>query len=85
MTSRNITAEDRLIFALDVADCGTARELVAELDDAVTFYKIGLELMMSGGYFELLEWLWYPGGWYCRAQGNAAPKGRGRSIRRGNP
>lgn len=57
MTSRNITAEDRLIFALDVADCGTARELVAELDDAVTFYKIGLELMMSGGYFELLEWL----------------------------
>lgn len=57
MTTKNIAAEDRLIFALDVADCGIARELVAELDDAVTFYKIGLELMMSGGYFELLEWL----------------------------
>ena len=23
----------------------------------MTFYKIGLELMMSGGYFELLDWL----------------------------
>jgi orotidine-5'-phosphate decarboxylase len=27
------------------------------LGDAVTFYKIGLELMMSGGYFDLLAWL----------------------------
>ena len=27
------------------------------LGDSVVFYKIGLELAMSGGYFELLDWL----------------------------
>ena len=57
MTDKNIANQDRLIFALDVADCGKARELATGLGDAVSFYKIGLELMMSGGYFELLQWL----------------------------
>ena len=57
MTAKNIANRDRLIFALDVPDCGRARALVEELGDAVTFYKIGLELMMSGGYFELMDWL----------------------------
>ncbi len=57
MSSKNIASKDRLIFAMDVSDCGRARELVTELGDAVTFYKIGLELMMSGGYFDLLAWL----------------------------
>jgi orotidine-5'-phosphate decarboxylase len=52
-----IASKDRLIFAMDVPDCGQARALAEELGDAVTFYKIGLELMMSGGYFELLDWL----------------------------
>ncbi len=42
---------------MDVPDCDRARELADELGDAVTFYKIGLELMMSGGYFELLDWM----------------------------
>jgi len=54
---KNIPARDRLIFAMDVPSCGRARELATELGDAVTFYKIGLELMMSGEYFELLDWL----------------------------
>jgi orotidine-5'-phosphate decarboxylase len=31
--------------------------MVEELGDVVTFYKIGLELMMSGEYFELLDWM----------------------------
>lgn len=57
MNNKNIASKDRLIFAMDVPDCGRARELVTELGDAVTFYKIGLELMMSGGYFDLLAWL----------------------------
>lgn len=57
MTAKNIADKDRLIFALDVPDCGQARHLATTLGDAVSFYKIGLELMMSGGYFELLEWL----------------------------
>ena len=42
---------------MDVPDCDRARALAEELGDAVTFYKLGLELMMSGGFFELLEWM----------------------------
>ena len=57
MNNKDIPAKDRLIFAMDVSDCDRARELTDELGDAVTFYKIGLELMMSGGYFELLDWM----------------------------
>jgi orotidine-5'-phosphate decarboxylase len=54
---KDIPAKDRLIFAMDVPDCDRARNLADELGDSVTFYKIGLELMMSGGYFELLDWM----------------------------
>jgi orotidine-5'-phosphate decarboxylase len=54
---KDIPARDRLIFAMDVADCDAARALADDLGDAVSFYKIGLELMMSGGYFDLLDWL----------------------------
>jgi orotidine-5'-phosphate decarboxylase len=57
VTDKNIPAHERLIFAMDVPDCDRARQLAEELGDAVTFYKLGLELMMSGGYFELLDWL----------------------------
>ena len=56
MDKKNIPVKDRLIFAMDVPDCDRARKLADELGDAVTFYKIGLELMMSGGYFELMDW-----------------------------
>jgi len=54
---KSIANKERLIFALDVPDCARARALAGELGDAVSFYKIGLELMMSGEYFELLDWL----------------------------
>ena len=54
---KSIPNKDRLIFAMDVPSCDAARKLATELDDSVTFYKIGLELMMSGGYFELLDWM----------------------------
>jgi orotidine-5'-phosphate decarboxylase len=57
VTAKNIVARDRLIFAMDVPSCDQARKLAEELGDSVSFYKIGLELMMSGGYFELLDWL----------------------------
>ena len=50
-----IPVNERLIFALDVADPGAARRLVATLGDSVQFYKRGLALCMSGGYFELLD------------------------------
>ena len=42
---------------MDVPDRQRAQALVDELGDAVRFYKIGLELMMGGEYFELLDWL----------------------------
>ena len=57
MTPKDISVKDRLIFAMDVSGCDQARKLADELGDAVTFYKIGLELMMGGGYFELLDWM----------------------------
>ena len=57
MSNKRIASRDRLIFAMDVPDCERARKLADQLGDSVTFYKLGLELMMSGGYFELLRWL----------------------------
>jgi orotidine-5'-phosphate decarboxylase len=54
---KNIPDRERLIFAMDVADPQAARGLVERLGDSVVFYKIGLELFMSGGYFELLDWM----------------------------
>lgn len=49
--------KDRLIVALDVPDANAARVLVGRLGDSVSFYKIGLELAMSPGFFRLLDWL----------------------------
>ena len=40
---------DRLIVALDLADTAAAQAMVEQLGDAVTFYKIGLELTYGGG------------------------------------
>jgi orotidine-5'-phosphate decarboxylase len=52
-----IPRAERLIVALDVPTHGEARALVEKLGDAARFYKIGLELFMAGGYFELVDWL----------------------------
>ena len=49
--------KDRLIFALDVPEVDQAKQLVSELGTTVSFYKIGMELMMTGNYFDLLDWL----------------------------
>lgn len=57
LSDKAITPEDRLIFALDVPSADDARALVETLGDSITFYKLGLELCMAGGYFELVEWL----------------------------
>lgn len=57
LSGKAITPEDRLIFALDVPSADDARALVETLGDSITFYKLGLELCMAGGYFELVEWL----------------------------
>lgn len=52
---KNIDTRDRLIFALDVPTRAQALEWVERLGDAVTFYKIGMELLTSGEYFQVLE------------------------------
>lgn len=48
---------ERLIVALDVSDNQQARQLVEILGETVSVYKIGLELLMSGEFFELVRWL----------------------------
>ncbi len=55
VSTNQVPQRDRLIFALDVADVDTARGLVRTLGPCVTFYKLGLELCMTGGYFDLVD------------------------------
>lgn len=43
------TPKDKLIVALDLPRTDAARALVATLGDTVSFYKVGLELLFSGG------------------------------------
>ncbi|MGB8603369.1 MAG: orotidine-5'-phosphate decarboxylase, partial [Rhizomicrobium sp.] len=57
LSNKSIPAADRLILALDVPDTDKARQIVEELGDSVQFYKLGLEMFMAGGYFELIDWL----------------------------
>ncbi len=57
LSTKNIPVEDRLIFALDVSGPDEAKQLVSQLGEAVHFYKVGLQLFMAGGYFELVRWL----------------------------
>ncbi len=43
------SARDRLIVALDMPTLEAARSLVQTLEDRVSFYKVGLELLFVGG------------------------------------
>ena len=56
MTTVNteIPNRERLIFALDVPNLEEAQALISTLGDSVVFYKLGLEVFLSGHYFELL-------------------------------
>ena len=54
--SRNaVPLRERLIFAMDVPDTSSALALADRLGDSVCFYKLGLELFMDGGYFQLVD------------------------------
>jgi len=57
MTTSNthIPSRERLIFALDVPSLEEAQALISGLGDSVEFYKLGLEVFLSGHYFELME------------------------------
>lgn len=55
--TQSIRPDERLIFALDVPDTERARGLVETLGNAVAFYKVGLELFLTDGFFEFVDWL----------------------------
>ena len=57
LSTKSIPVRERLIFALDVPSVAEAKQWVETLGDEVVFYKLGLELFMAGGYFELIDWL----------------------------
>ena len=55
LSTRAIPARERLIAALDMPDTAAARRLVHAFGDSIAFYKLGLELLMSGDYFQLVD------------------------------
>lgn len=57
LSDKPIPPAERLIFALDVPSPQAAREMAERLGDSVIFYKLGLEIFMAGGYWELVDWL----------------------------
>ncbi|MGH8671926.1 MAG: orotidine-5'-phosphate decarboxylase [Burkholderiales bacterium] len=57
LSDKAIPARERLIFPLDVPSNEDAMALATTLGDAVWFYKLGLEILMGGRYYELIDWL----------------------------
>lgn len=57
LSQKNIPVRERLIMALDLPSIPEAQALVEELGDSVIFYKVGMELFMSGDYFGFIDWL----------------------------
>jgi orotidine-5'-phosphate decarboxylase len=55
LSTRKIPPAERLIFALDVPDRDAALGLVRRLGDSIAFYKVGLELFVAPGCFELVD------------------------------
>ncbi len=49
--------QDRIIVALDFEDFESAKNMVEKIGDQIGFYKIGLELMASGDYFKMIDYL----------------------------
>jgi orotidine-5'-phosphate decarboxylase len=57
MSRTSIPAAKRLIIALDVPTGAQARDLVEDLGDTVSFYKVGLELFTGEDGFAMVDWL----------------------------
>ncbi|MDZ7622044.1 MAG: orotidine-5'-phosphate decarboxylase [Candidatus Competibacteraceae bacterium] len=47
---KNISLKERLIFALDVSSKDEAERWLDRLGEQVTFYKVGLQLFLAGGF-----------------------------------
>lgn len=57
LSRQPVPLRERLILALDVPRVEEAKDLVERLGDSIQFYKLGLQIFMAGGYYELIEWL----------------------------
>jgi orotidine-5'-phosphate decarboxylase len=57
LSATDIPPHDRLIFALDVPDADRATALIDTLGDAVSFYKVGLELILSRDFVRVIDLL----------------------------
>jgi len=83
LSQKAIPVAERLIVALDVPDEDLARTLVNRLGDSVCFYKLGLELFMSGRYFQLVDWLQRQGKHvFCDLKFFDVPETVARAVRR---
>src|ERR1700690_2848287 len=57
LSPKEIPTRDRLILALDVPGLDEGKRWVERLGDSVNFYKLGLQFLMTGHYFEMVDWL----------------------------
>lgn len=57
LSRKPIDTKERLIVALDFDTTAAAKEMVESLGESVVFYKLGLQLFMTGGYYDLVDWL----------------------------
>ena len=57
LSEKTIDVNERLIVALDFDRHDTAKSMVEQLGDSVVFYKLGLEMFMTGGYYDMVSWL----------------------------
>jgi orotidine-5'-phosphate decarboxylase len=54
--TKNIPEKDRIILALDVDSTRKAKELIKKTESQLSFYKVGLQLFLAGG-FQIIDWL----------------------------
>jgi orotidine-5'-phosphate decarboxylase len=57
LSTKPIPPRERLILALDVPSLDEGKRWVERLGDSVLFYKLGLQFLMTGQYFEMVDWL----------------------------
>jgi len=57
LSSKPIPPRERLILALDVSSLDEGKRWVERLGDSVQFYKLGLQFLMTGHYFDMIDWL----------------------------
>jgi orotidine-5'-phosphate decarboxylase len=53
---KDIPLNERVIFALDVPTTEDAKNLVRTLEGHISFYKVGLQLFLAGG-FDIVHWI----------------------------